>query len=87
MRLTIRKPSYFYEEVQTLKLKWLTKTESKVTASFKCSACGDKVGNRRIGIAWIRDKEIEYSVRLCEPCGIKAEKDLGDDWSRPEGAK
>lgn len=51
VKLTIRKPSYIHDEVRTLKLKWTAAPTNKGIAALGCSACGDKCGHRRIGIA------------------------------------
>jgi len=48
-------------------------------AGFICSACKKKCGDRRVGVAWIRDGQKERSMRLCKDCGIKAEKERTTD--------
>lgn len=78
MGLTINKPSVRKVPVRTLNLKWSggVLERSCIACGFKCSACGAKLGERRFATAWVKDESQEYSLRLCEDCGIKAEADL-----------
>jgi len=44
-------------------------------ADFKCSICSDVLGNERNwGLAWVEDEGKEHAERLCNSCGLIAEK-------------
>ena len=71
--LTIKKPSFKNVPMEVLKMQWTDGPVSIRTASLKCSACHNVVGEKKIAIAWIRDNGQERGMRLCEDCGKKAE--------------
>lgn len=55
--------------VEVLKLRVHSQLSvGTVATGFKCSACGEKLGARRFGSAWIKDSQDERSLRLCWDC-------------------
>ena len=61
--------------VQVTALRWCgALKEGSVAAKFKCSACRKELGARRFGAAW--DGSRGVSMRLCEDCGVDAEKSM-----------
>jgi hypothetical protein len=80
--LRINQPTVHRVPVEVLKFRWCgTLTPASVAGSFKCTACGSRLGARRFGIAWILANDGERSVRLCEDCGVDAEESAA---TRPE---
>ena len=73
--LKINKPIVCRVAVDVLKFNWCGQlVPGAIATTFRCSACGGKLGARWFGIAWIRDANgIERSLRLCEECGKSAE--------------
>lgn len=61
--------------VRVVSFRWFGELkEGAVAANFPCCACRGKLGARRFGCAWDGDRDT--SMRLCEDCGIEAEKQL-----------
>ena len=56
-------------------------TAGAVACGFLCCACRGKLGARRFGAAWDGDRD--QSMRLCEDCGIEAEKQLAAQPKEP----
>ncbi len=73
MTLTIQKPSVKKVMVEVLTLKWIGVTHSAMS-NFRCSACHQVIGQKRVAIVWINDEGKQRSLRLCEDCGIRAEE-------------
>lgn len=64
-------------EIVVLNMQWGGVLGSTSPAAvFRCSACRSKIGAGRFAIAWIRDGDVERSMRLCEACAIVAEQEL-----------
>lgn len=63
MKLTI--------EVEVLKLKRCGLL-SGMAQEFPCSFCGEPLGNRPWGLAWVRDEKGERGMRLCGRCLLLA---------------
>jgi len=54
--------------------KWCKPVTSKELRKLPCSACHNSIGDKRWAIAWRKEKTTKRPMRLCEECGIKAEK-------------
>ena len=48
--------------------------EGSLLVNLPCSACGKPIGNRRWGLAWVKDNKGKHAMRLCEECAKKAEE-------------
>ena len=77
--LTINQQRTVKVPVTVLSMRWCGELkECSVATGFKCSACGHRLGERRFAVAFIRKESgVEYSMRLCADCGIKAENSIG----------
>ena len=76
MTLKINKRVTKKVPVEVVSFVWFGElTEGSVATEFKCSACGSKLGARRFGAGMIEEGGKQRSMRLCELCGIEAEKE------------
>ena len=69
-RITINEP------VEVLRVRRLNPV-SKNLQNLKCTACGQKIGNREWGSAWVKQGNIKRGLRLCKDCLDIAEADCG----------
>lgn len=62
--------------VNVISLNTYKSPKSKTLQKLPCSACKKSIGDRPWGLAWCKEKEKKYAMRLCEDCSKKAEQAL-----------
>ena len=59
--------------VEVVSFKWLDPISEKL-GTLRCSACRNQIGERKWGLAWIKDEKGKRAMRLCDKCGETAEQ-------------
>lgn len=61
--------------VEVISFKWLGPVSEKLR-NLRCTACHNHIGERKWGLAWIKDEKGKRAMRLCDKCGEQAEQAL-----------
>lgn len=78
MEVKVKKTGYKLVKYDVVSFKWLKPVSEKLQ-SLKCTACKSPIGDKRWGLAWVEKNGKRQAMRLCESCGIEADKEQGSD--------
>ena len=72
--LTVTKKTTKQVPVEVVRFRWVGSVKGPLAQKLPCTVCRKPIGRNRFGVAWLKQNGgKEYSARLCEQCGEKAE--------------